>query len=43
MITFFKQRGSITTASHISLEELVQMIREQIYGCELATYRKLWP
>ena len=43
MITLFKQRGSITTASHISLDELVQMIREQKYGRELATYREVWP
>ena len=43
MITLFKQRGSLTTASHISFDELVQMIREQKYGRELATYREVWP
>ena len=43
MITLFKQRGNVTSASHISLDELVEMIREQKYGRELLTYREVWP
>ena len=43
MITLFKQRGSVTSASHISVDELVEMIRGQKYGRELQTYREVWP
>lgn len=43
MITLFKQRGSVTSASHISMDELVEMIRGQKYGRELKTYREVWP
>ena len=43
MLTQFKTRGSTTTATLVSLEELVEMIREQKYGRELVTYREVWP
>ena len=43
MITLFKQHGNVTSASHISLDELVEMIRGQKYGRELQTYREVWP
>ena len=43
MPTLFKTRGSTTTATPLSMEELVQIIREQKYGRELAMYREVWP
>lgn len=43
MITLFKKRGQDASASLISMDELVQMIREKKYEQELNTFRELWP
>ena len=43
MVTLLKKYGNKTSALHISMEELVEMIRGQKYGQELQAYREVWP
>lgn len=43
MITLIKKYSNKTSASRITLDELVEMIRNQKYGRELQTYREVWP